>query len=176
MGVSSQGYVYWITGLSGAGKSTVGQLLTTKLRQAGHSTLYLDGDVLREVFGNIEKHSTADRQRLAMTYARLCREVAKQNLEVVCATVSLFHDVRKWNRDNIPGYREIYLRVPVDELKQRDPKGIYAAFNDGKMRDVVGLDMKAELPETPDLVIENFGDTSSDAAVELIWNKFALPK
>lgn len=175
MGAPSQGCVYWITGLSGSGKSTVGQLLTTKLRQAGNPTLYLDGDVLREVFGNNEKHSAADRQRLAMTYARLCREVSRQKLDVVCATVSMFHAVRKWNRDNIPGYREIYLRVPVDELKKRDTKGLYASFARGELKNLVGLDLPAELPENPDLTIDNHTALSPEASVELIWKRFIAP-
>ena len=76
--------------------------------------------------------------------------LASQGTDVVCPTISLFHEVQLWNRQNIPGYREIYLRVPMEELRRRDAKGIYAAAARGDLRDVVGLDVPAELPEAPE--------------------------
>jgi hypothetical protein len=88
-----------------------------------------------------------DRRRSAMRNARLCRLLAEQGADVVCATISLFHEVQRWNRENIPGYREIYLRVPIDELRRRDSKGIYAGAQRGDARNVVGLDVPAEAPE-----------------------------
>ncbi len=103
-----------------------------------------------------------------MRNARLCRLLANQGTDVVCMTISLFHDVQRWNRENIPGYCEIYLRVPMDELQRRDVKGIYAASNQGDLRNVVGLDMPAELPEAPDLTLDNFGALDSSSAVERI--------
>ena len=59
-----------------------------------------------------------DRRRLALTYGRLAREVASQGIDAVCATISMFHVVREWNRHHIPRYREIYLRVPLPELER----------------------------------------------------------
>lgn len=164
--------VFWITGLSGAGKSTIAGLLAARLRSAGRPVLQLDGDVLRAIFSPDASHSAEDRLRLATSYSHLCREVAAQGIDVVCATVSMFHSVRRWNREHIPGYREIYLRVPVDELKRRDPKGLYAAHQRGEARDVVGVDLPAELPENPDLVIDNHAGVSASAAAGMIWEKF----
>ena len=88
--------------------------------------------------------------------------------DVVCATISLFHEVQRWNRENIPGYREIYLRVPIDELRRRDSKGIYAGAQRGDARDVVGLDVPAEVPEAPDLVLDNYGALDVATAVDRI--------
>ena len=166
---TSTGRVYWITGLSGAGKTTVGRELWRRLRGAGHSVIMLDGDVTREVIAEDLGHSTSHRRRSGMRNARLCRLLANQGTDVVCMTISLFHDVQRWNRENIPGYCEIYLRVPMDELQRRDVKGIYAASNQGNLRDVVGLDVPAELPEAPDLTLDNFGALDSSSAVERIW-------
>jgi adenylylsulfate kinase-like enzyme len=167
--VTSTGRVYWITGLSGAGKTTVGGELWRRLRAAGHSVILLDGDALREVIAEDLGHSTDNRRKSAMRNARLCRMLSSQGADVVCATISLFHEVQRWNRENIPGYREIYLRVPMEELQRRDSKGIYAAAHRGDFRDVVGLDVPAELPEAPDLTLDNFGTLDSSAAVERIW-------
>src|ERR1700719_1083417 len=166
---TSTGRVYWITGLSGAGKTTVGRELWRRLRAAGHSVILLDGDVTREVIAEDLGHSTSHRRSSEMRNARLCRLLSNQGTDVVCTTISLFHEVQRWNRENIPGYREIYLRVPMEELQRRDSKGIYAASNRGDLRDVVGLDVPAELPEAPDLTLDNFGTLDSSSAVERIW-------
>ena len=172
---ASPGRVFWITGLSGAGKTTVGRELWSRLRAAGRPVTFLDGDALRAVIAEDLDHSADDRRRSAMRNARLCRLLAGQGADVVCATISLFHDVQRWNRENIPGYREIYLRVPIDELRRRDSKGIYAAAQRGDGRDVVGLDVPAEAPEAPDLVLDNYGALDVATAVDRILAACARP-
>ena len=166
-----RGQVFWITGLSGAGKTTVGKELWSRLRAAGRSAVLLDGDAVREVISEDLGHSAANRRKSAMRNARLCRLLSSQGIDVVCPTISLFHEVQRWSRENIPGYCEIFLRVPMDELRRRDAKGIYAAAHRGDLRDVVGLDVPAELPESPDLVLDNFGALDEVAAVERIWTQ-----
>ena len=162
------GRVFWITGLSGAGKTTLGRELWNRLRAAGRPVTFLDGDALRSVIAEDLGHSAEDRRRSAMRNARLCRLLAEQGADVVCATISLFHEVQRWNRENIPGYREIYLRVPIDELRRRDSKGIYAGAQRGDARDVVGLDVPAEAPEAPDLILDNYGALDVATAVDRI--------
>ena len=80
----------------------------------------------------------------------------------------MFHAVRKWNRENIPAYREIYLKVPIAELERRDTKGLYQAAREGNTKNVVGIDIHAELPEAPDVTVENHG-ISPETAVDRIW-------
>jgi adenylylsulfate kinase-like enzyme len=160
----SPGSVFWITGLSGAGKTTLGQELWSRLRAAGRPATFLDGDAIRAAIAEDLGHDTANRRKSAMRNARLCRLLAEQGTDVVCATISMFHEVQRWNRDNIPGYREIYLRVPMDELRRRDSKGIYG----GAQSDVVGLDVAAEAPESPDLVLDNYGAVDVHTAVDRI--------
>src|SRR5208282_4076475 len=170
---ASPGRVFWITGLSGAGKTTVGRELWSRLRAAGRPVTFLDGDALRAVIAEDLGHGAGNRRRSAMRNARLCRLLAGQGIDVVCATISLFHEVQRWNRKNIPGYREIYLRVPIDELRHRDSKGIYAGAQRGDVRDVVGLDVPAEAPEAPDLVLDNYGALDVATAVDRILEAFA---
>jgi glutamine kinase len=165
---ASPGRVFWITGLSGAGKTTLGRELCSRLRAAGRPVTFLDGDALRSVIAEDLGHGAGDRRRSAMRNARLCQLLAEQGADVVCATISLFHEVQRWNRENIPGYREIYLRVPMDELRRRDSKGIYAGAQRGDARDVVGLDVPAEAPEAPDLVLDNYGALDVVTAVDRI--------
>ena len=152
------GMVCWITGLSGSGKSTLAANVACRLRAQGEAVVMLDGDELREVFGavadNARNHGRAGRLALAMQYARLCRTIASQGLTVVIATISLFKEVHVWNRANLPGYFEVYLKVPVDELRRRDPKGIYRRFDAGELTDVTGLDLPIDEPEAADWMAE----------------------
>lgn len=154
----SQARVLWITGLSGAGKSTLAREVAARLRERGEPVVMLDGDELREVFGavaaNAQNHGREGRLALAMQYAHLCRIIAAQQLTVVIATISLFREVHAWNRANLPGYFEIYLKVPLKELRRRDPKGIYQRFRTGEIRHVAGLDLPIDEPEAADWVEE----------------------
>jgi adenylylsulfate kinase len=163
-----QGTVWWITGLSGAGKSTVGRIVRDELASRGRPALLLDGDVLRAVLGETNAHSMDDRRRLAMTYARLAREIAAQGIDAVCATISMVQSVRDWNRAHIPHYREIYLRVPLAELERRDTRGIYARSRRGEETNVVGVDMRFDEPVAPDLVIDNVGIEPAQAAARIL--------
>ena len=158
----SQGAVYWITGLSGAGKTTLAVRLVELLRARGLQVVFLDGDELREVFGaaaaNQQNHGREGRLALAMQYAHLCRVIAAQGLTVVISTISLFREVHAWNRAQLPGYFEIYLKVPEEELRRRDPKGIYRRYDAGEISNVAGLDLVVDEPESPDWVAEYSSD------------------
>ena len=146
--------VIWITGLSAAGKTTLGRLVTEALRRQGDPAVLMDGDELREALAAVSNHSAEARLELAHKYSRLARMVASQGVTVVVSTVALFHEIHRWNRENLPGYFEVYLKVPIDELRRRDPKGIYNRYDQGELKNVAGLDMAIEEPLHPDLVIE----------------------
>ncbi|WP_270165411.1 adenylyl-sulfate kinase [Paenibacillus sp. SYP-B4298] len=168
--MSSQGRVYWITGLAGAGKTSISKLLYAKLREQRDGVVLLDGDMLREAFGHDLGYSRADRYTNAMRYARLCRMLSEQGLDVVCATISMFHDCRAWNRKSIADYCEVYVRVSAATLMERNQKGLYAATGEGQKqaRNVVGLDQAFEEPLQPDLVVDNDGQTPLEAIVAQI--------
>jgi adenylylsulfate kinase len=152
----AKGKVFWITGLSGAGKTTLALELVKRLRSEGVPVIFLDGDKLREVFGaasfNEKNHGREGRLALAMQYVHLCRVLAGQGFTVVIATISLFREVHQWNRQNLPGYFEIYLKVPIEELRRRDSKGIYKKFDAGEIQNVAGLDLQVDEPIKPDLL------------------------
>jgi adenylylsulfate kinase len=133
----------------------------------------LDGDELRSVFGsmviNSHNYGREGRLALAMQYAHLCQVIAAQGLTVVIATISLFREVHAWNRANLPGYFEVYIKVPVEELRRRDPKGIYRRFDAGELTNVAGLDLPIDEPEAPDWIVEfEPGRSVATLAVELL--------
>lgn len=158
------GRVFWITGLSGAGKSTLARALQARLPQA----ILLDGDELRAVLGTTGSgFDRESRLRLAATYARFCKLLAEQGHTVIIATISLFHEIHAWNRENLPGYREIFLDVPEDVRRQRDPKGLYAAARAGSVRQMAGAETPVDLPQAPHLVLRT-DRLSLDDCVEAV--------
>ena len=173
--IDKTGSVIWITGLSGAGKSTLAHETVARLRANGEAVVLLDGDELREVFDatveNKENHGREGRLALAMQYAHLCRVIATQGLTVVIATISLFREVHAWNRSNLPGYFELYLKVPVEELRRRDPKGIYRRFDTGELTNVAGLDLPIDEPKTADWMVEFVSDRPVTVLAEDLLNR-----
>ena len=90
--------VYWITGLSGAGKTTIGNLWYNELLKMGTPSVILDGDELRRAIHDGAGYSQEDRRKCAMRNARLSALLAKQNITVVCCTIAMFDEVREWNQ------------------------------------------------------------------------------
>lgn len=160
------GRVYWITGLSGAGKTTVGTGLYLRFRDDFPNIVSLDGDLLREVFGSTHGHTPSEREQLAMSYSRICKLLSDQGINVVCSTISMFHSVRNWNRENIPLYTEIYIKTPIDVLISRDQKGLYSGAISGKIENVLGINVDVQEPTNPDLVLVNDGSMPPDRFVE----------
>lgn len=149
--------VIWIIGLSGAGKTTLAEEIVRLARRERPNVVLVDGDVIRDTFGNDLGHTMADRRRNAERMMRMCRWLDREGIHVVCAILSLFDEHRKWMRDNVPDYHEVYIDAPIEQLKARDGKGLYARFARGETTDVAGLDLDFPVPEAPDLTIRNDG-------------------
>lgn len=159
------GCVIWITGLSGAGKTTLARALMPHLPPR---SLLLDGDELREVLeATTSSFDYTGRKALAFTYARLAHMLARQGLTVVVATISLFHEIHIWNRKYLPGYVEVFLDVPKNVRCTRDPKGLYAAEASGQQR-LAGGEIAVEFPASPDIVF--FGKEKVSECVEKLIN------
>ena len=147
--------VIWITGLSGSGKTTLSKLLYDRLKPAMPNLIRLDGDAIRALFGNDVDHSVEGRHRNAERLSYLSKYIADQGVNVIAAVLSIFPDMRKWNRANIPGYVEVYLKTSMEILVKRDKKNLYAPGLEGKLKNVVGVDILFPEPENTDLVIDN---------------------
>jgi len=166
------GFVLWITGLSGSGKTTLAKSIIEILKANKYKTMHLDGDQLREILLQPkDQNSNYDhetRRNLAFTYAKLAKFLSKDNFIVVVSTISLYNDLHDWNRSNIDNYFEVYLDVPLQKLKERDAKGIYAKYKRGAINQIAGLDLDVEFPKNPDHVIEYDGKLSAkDSATQL---------
>ena len=123
------GQVIWITGLSGAGKTTLANGLNLRLQKRGSRPILLDGDVLRDIFKteSFGKPSFDRKARinLGTKYGLLCKTLSAQGFTVIISTISMFDTIYHWNRENIENYLQVYLKVPLSELYLRDQKKIY---------------------------------------------------
>ena len=161
-----EGRTFWITGLSGAGKTTIGRLWYEELRSSGVPAVFLDGDQLRQAIGDDLGYSEADRRRSARRNGKLCALLAGQGLAVVCCTICMYDEARAWNRENIPGYFEVYVKASMETLRQRNQKGLYSGGTD-----VAGIQVRVEEPKTPDLILENDGKWTPEEQVEHLRKK-----
>jgi len=147
--------VVWIIGLSGAGKTTLANEVVAQVRRVQRNVVLIDGDVVREVFGNDLGHTMEDRRTNAKRICQLGKLLDDQDINVVCAILSLFPESRSWNRENLKSYYEVFIDAPMQDLVQRDSKDIYRKFNNGEIRDVAGLDIEFPRPDSADLIIDN---------------------
>lgn len=162
-----EGTVYWITGLSGAGKTTIGTLLYEKLKGTKDNVVLLDGDALRNTIATDLGYTQGDRHESAERNMRLCKLLADQGIDVVCCTICMFEDIRQWSRENNKNYREIYVKVPLDVLKQRNQKGLY----EGRTDELVGFGVGMEEPQHPDCILINDGSKSPQEMLEEVFEK-----
>jgi len=139
---------FWITGLSGSGKTTIAKKLNNFLIKSNYKPILLDGDQLRKIF-NHDKYDKNSRLEYGYCYSRLCKFLVNQNQIVIIGIVGLFHELQNWNKNNIKGYTEIFLDVPYKELIRRDPKGHYKKLKKGKLNNFFGFNIKPEFPKKP---------------------------
>lgn len=149
--------VVWIIGLSASGKSTLGAEVARLARERADNVVLLDGDAVRAALGADLGHGLEDRRRNARRLCGLCKLLSDQGQRVVCCVLSLFEESRRWNRENIEGYHEVFVDAPMDVLAARDPKGLYAKARAGEI-DLPGVNLDFPRPERPDRIIVNDGD------------------
>ncbi len=160
--------VFWIIGLSGAGKSHIGQALSETLKEKHNNVLFLDGDIIRGIVGDNLGYDLEARRESGWRICRLCQYLDSQGVLVVCSVISLFEEHRIWNREHYSNYYETFVRVPLKELISRDPKKLYSKNLQGACPNVAGMDLPFTEPTSSDLIIDNvepFQDASMWASM-----------
>ena len=168
--MKNKNMLLWITGLSGSGKTTIGKKVYKNLKDHHINTVFLDGDSFREVLGNDLGHNLNDRLENAKRIHRMCRFLISQNINVVCATMSLYKEIHDLNRKEFKNYIEVFIECDIDELVRRDQKGLYSEALKGKRADVVGVNLSYDKPTNCEVVIDNSEQNNLDKKVEKILN------
>jgi adenylylsulfate kinase len=167
--MDNKGTVYFFTGLAGAGKTTLGGLFYRRLKGKKPDVVLLDGDQVRPVYMEDMGYTDADRVKGAKRTFRVSKLLSDQGLDVVVCSICMYSEVRDWNRENLANYREIYVKVSPETLRQRNQKGLYTAGEN-----VVGLDLPFDEPKRPDLVLENNGQETPEALVKRVEETVGL--
>ena len=147
--------VIWLIGLSGAGKTTIGKKLYDRFHEQYSNTVFLDGDMLRDIWGDSLSHDIEGRRINAHRISHLSAMLDKQGINVVAAVLSIFPEWQEWNRKEIENYFEVFLDVPFNIVKERDFKGIYKKTECGETNNVVGIDIPFPKPEKSDIVLSS---------------------
>lgn len=146
--------VIWITGLSGAGKTTICTALQSALKPGLPELVVLDGDVVRAAFGHNLGHKEADRVLQVQRLQAIARVLSEQGLVVIVGVLYNNAELLAWNRAELQDYFEVYLRASLENVQSRDPKGLYSKRASGELTDVVGIDIPWYEPADPDLVLD----------------------
>ena len=145
----NKGILFWITGLSGSGKTSLAKKILPIVKKKYGPTIHLDGDILRKIL-NLNGYSYKERLSNTKIYNRILKVLTEQNINVIISLVGLMQTPRSWNRKYIRKYIEIYIKSEVKKIIQKDRKKIYK-----KNKNVVGVNIKPEFPKSPDITIDN---------------------
>jgi bifunctional enzyme CysN/CysC len=166
--------VLWFTGLSGAGKSTIANLVEKRLLSAGKHTYLLDGDNVRHGLNKDLGFTDADRVENIRRVAEVARLMVDAGLIVLVSFISPFRSERRMARDLVSEgeFIEIYVDTPLAEAEKRDMKGLYRKARRGELKHFTGIDSPYEAPEHAEIRIDTMA-TTPDLAVDLIVARLA---
>lgn len=178
--MSEKGTLYFFTGLAGTGKTTIGGLFYDRLRARDPGAILLDGDRMRSAAAaaagdNVmddSKYTTQARMEGAWSLFPKCKKLTDEGNNVVCCTISLYAEPKAWGKANIEHFKEIYVKAGWETLRARNPKGLYSPGR----RNVVGVDLPYDEPESPDVVIQNDGQETPEEIVARLERLFGLSR
>ena len=162
--------VLWFTGLSGAGKSTIANLVEKKLHSLGKHTFLLDGDNVRHGLNRDLGFTDADRVENIRRIAETAKLFVEAGLIVLVSFISPFRSERKMARDLVEAseFFEIYVDTPLEICEQRDPKGLYRKARSGELKHFTGIDSAYEKPESPEIRVDTSNFTAEDLAEQIV--------
>lgn len=165
-----QGFCIWFTGLSGSGKSTTAEVLTSLLLERGKQITVLDGDVVRTHLSKGLGFSREDRDTNILRIGFVAGEIARHGGAVICAAISPYRSTRNEARKMVGEDRfiEVFVDTPIEVCEQRDVKGLYARARRGQISGFTGVDDPYEAPVNPEITLYTINDTPEDNARKII--------
>ncbi|MCP4229578.1 MAG: adenylyl-sulfate kinase [bacterium] len=165
-----KGFTLWFTGLSGAGKTTVSQVIAEELRKRGHKVEVLDGDVIRTNLSKGLGFSKEDRDTNIRRIGFVCDLLSRNGVVAIAAAISPYEAIRRENREMINNYVEVFVDCDLDTLIERDVKGLYKKALAGEIKNFTGVDDPYEAPEDAEIQIHS-NKESVEESVGVVLNR-----
>ena len=162
------GFVVWLTGLPGTGKTTIANELTKIYHEKGLRTENMDGDEIRLGLSADLGFSKEDREEHARRVVFVSKLLARNGIAVNVALISPYRAFREHARDELENFVEVYVKTPLEVCIERDPKGLYKKALKGEINDLTGLQDPYEEPLNPEIIIDTTTCTPLDAAQTII--------
>lgn len=165
---SHKGGIFWLTGLSGAGKSTIAYAVEKKLFEKSLNVIVLDGDNLRSGLNKDLGFSEKERKENIRRTLEVARILEDKGYIVICSLISPFAQERKTVKEQARNGSEIYVKASLQTCTKRDPKGLYKKAMNGEIKNFTGISSPYEVPQNPDLVLNTENTTLNEAVEEMI--------
>ena len=165
----SKGFTLWFTGLSGAGKTTISEIVAEELTKRGSRLEILDGDIVRENLSKGLGFSKEDRDINIRRIAFVADLLSRNGVPVITAAISPYREIRQEARD-LMGDRfiEVYIEASVDACAERDVKGLYAKAFAGEIKEFTGVSDPYEAPENPEIALKTEDEEPEESAARLL--------
>lgn len=161
-------FTLWLMGPTSSGKTTLSLALLEALRASGKSVLHLDGDEVRDLFGDCHGFSAKDRLRVVNACIFYAQKAIEGNTSVIVSALTANPEARKMVNENCPNLLTGFIDCDIATCMERDPKGLYAKAAAGEIDTLIGYNTDYIPPENPDLVIRTQDATVSENVSELI--------
>ncbi|MFQ6617888.1 MAG: adenylyl-sulfate kinase [Fidelibacterota bacterium] len=163
-----KGFTLWLTGLSGAGKTTVSRLLESEFSNRKLKVEVLDGDVIRTNLSRGLGYSREDREINLKRIGFVCKLLSRNNVIAIAAAITPYQNVRDFLREDIENYIEVYVSCPLEICIKRDPKGLYKKALKGEIENFTGISDPYEEPKNSDITLYTDRESPEESAKRVV--------
>lgn len=164
----TKGTVIWLTGISGAGKSTLAAYVSDTLRQQGIPCEMIDGEDVRDFFGNDISFTRTERITNLKRIVYGAKLLSGQGICVVVAAIAPYYEGRDFIRQHLNNYVQVYVKASLDTVVKRDVKGHYKKYTEGDVHNFIGMDDRYEEPRNPAVIVDTGNETVEQSLKKII--------